>query len=321
MENEPAVLHWFRLFSIIYLSILSVATTLLNGFTLFVIFKDPLKCFRTPLTIFITGIIASDFIIGLVGEPILAVSRASDSVDTRVVISTSVDASFLIMLALAVAQLQAVRKPEVYQRWFTNCSARVIIVCIWIYALVFALIPVLIDVEVSIYALNIFLNVLVIAIFLIVISVITYKLFKKSLVLNDEQTAERGMQQNQAMIEKEFLKGTLILVVLLIIAVLPLLINAILRIAELLVDDHHSSLRIFGIIYMDFLFLKFLLDPLVFIFRVPKYRRAVRLVCGAKCGCVEDERGDNAPAVVYDQDDGTALFTEITLVEKMVNEV
>jgi len=74
-EQEPSNLHVFigtSIFSIVYLIVMMIPTTVVNGLTLFAIYKDPLKCFRNPLAIFVTGVIAADFLTGLIGEPIMA---------------------------------------------------------------------------------------------------------------------------------------------------------------------------------------------------------------------------------------------------------
>ena len=78
---------------------------------------------------------------------------------------------------------------------------------------------------------------------------------------------------------KEFFKGTCILALLQILLVWPV---AITLYAEtfLQADDVETEIRIEAarLISDDLLFTKFLLDPIILVWRVPKYRQAMKMV-------------------------------------------
>ena len=62
------------LLSAVYLSFLSILTTLANGVLLIVLYQDPFRAFRQPPTIFITGLALADFLTGIAVDPLFAYS-------------------------------------------------------------------------------------------------------------------------------------------------------------------------------------------------------------------------------------------------------
>jgi hypothetical protein len=292
-------------FSIVYLSFLALGTIAANGFTLYAIYKDPLKCFRTPLTIFITAIIVSDFLTGLIVEPVLAAWKAIDFRhigllrSIQVVSMITINTSFFIILALAVAQLMALAIPIVYDQWLTNRSAKIIVACIWTYSCLFSVLPEIFNMSLStFYKIDLILNITLVTIALIVVYLITYVVFKRSVTQlgeNIEHPQPANNQQPNEKVEKDFLKGTFILTMVLIITVWPFMITLYIWIFNPYVNmaavvDEYIAL----IICEDVLYLKFLWDPLIFILRVAKYRKAVVLVFSGviqRCGCVQGGAG------------------------------
>ena len=71
MDNntDPTFYLNTQLGSAICLMILSPVTIISNVLLLLTIFKDPLKCFRTPATYFIVALALVDFTTGLCFEP------------------------------------------------------------------------------------------------------------------------------------------------------------------------------------------------------------------------------------------------------------
>ena len=55
----------------LYLSA-SIVTVTFNGLLLYVMFKDPLKCFRRPFAVYVTGLAMTDFLFGAVLGPLSA---------------------------------------------------------------------------------------------------------------------------------------------------------------------------------------------------------------------------------------------------------
>ncbi|XP_031556990.1 cannabinoid receptor type 1B-like [Actinia tenebrosa] len=301
-------------FTVVFLSFLALGTTTANGFTLYTIYKDPLKCFRTPLTIFIAGILVSDFLTGLIVEPVLAILYSINYIHIhllrtiQVVAMITINTSFFIILALAIAQFMALKYPIVYERWFTNRSSILIIACVWAYSCTFSLLPEIFSMSMwAFYTVDLILNTTLVTIALVVIYVFTYIVFKRKnreLGENNEQPNQRpASQRAKEQIENDFLKGTFLLTVVLIVTVWPFMIalyiwifNPYLTMAKLV--EEYTAL----IICENLLYLKFLWDPLIFIMRVSKYRKAVVMEftgivqrCG--CGCIPGGAG----VVVYNR--------------------
>ena len=71
MDNntDPTFCLNTQLGSAICLMILSPVTIISNVLLLLTIYKDPLKCFRTPATYFIVALAVVDFTTGLCFEP------------------------------------------------------------------------------------------------------------------------------------------------------------------------------------------------------------------------------------------------------------
>ncbi|XP_020907749.1 beta-3 adrenergic receptor-like [Exaiptasia diaphana] len=141
------------IFSTVFLFVITAPTLVFNGMTLFAIHKDPLKCFRNPLAMFMTGVLVADFISGLIVYPFFGAVYAHD---LRVgindstykvyhvageVLTATVTISFLTLLGLAISQLIAVNSPMRYDRWVTVRGVKTGLICIWIYAAAFISVP------------------------------------------------------------------------------------------------------------------------------------------------------------------------------------
>ena len=57
------------------------------------------------------------------------------------------NASFLIMLGLGIIQYLLINSPRIYDKFVSPKSARIGVVFIWIYAIFFALLPEMFDVD------------------------------------------------------------------------------------------------------------------------------------------------------------------------------
>ncbi|XP_032232756.1 melanocortin receptor 5-like [Nematostella vectensis] len=319
-------------FSIVFLSFLAVGTVLVNGIALLAIYKDPLRCFRTPLTIFITGILISNMATGLFVEPYFAVvysmlhftnELADESYMTvvrsaQVISSVTINASFLTLLALAIAQLISLYKPQIYEKWITRTASVATVAAIWIYVVVFSLLPEIFTMNIGLFFLvDLALHNTLLTVALISIYIGTFIVFHKA-VQRSEIANEN--QNNRPKAEKEFIKGTFILTMLLILTVWPFSIALYIW----LLRPYSSVSKILQeqiALYLcdNILFLKFLWDPVVFIWRVPKYRQSVVLSFAGileKFGCVQQagqavsyrrqhdditNAGNNEPTVVIEE--------------------
>ncbi|KAL9953523.1 hypothetical protein ACROYT_G040948 [Oculina patagonica] len=119
-----------ELASAIILCILSPITVVSNALLLTAIYKDPLRCFRTPMTFFIAGLAVADFLIGLTVEPFFAAYYFADFANFKgkpsegyklvhriggIISTVAISVSFFIVLALSVCQYIAVTYPHQFK--------------------------------------------------------------------------------------------------------------------------------------------------------------------------------------------------------------
>ena len=119
----------------ISLVILSPITVISNLLLLLTIYKDPLKCFRTPASYLIIALACVDFTTGLVIEPLFVTYRLACYLKwslypgrlyvrllrTGSSISTvGLNLSFLLVLALIWSQFLAITQPQRYRSAITT---------------------------------------------------------------------------------------------------------------------------------------------------------------------------------------------------------
>ena len=124
----------------------SVITLTINGLLLFVIFKDPLKCFRRPFAVLITGLATTDFLVGAIGDTTSAknefycVKNKDGETYFDWIMDYFIDNSAtVIVLALSVDRLIAVAFPIYYRCSVKKIHSAVAVHAIWVYCLAFSL--------------------------------------------------------------------------------------------------------------------------------------------------------------------------------------
>ena len=154
LSNNHDVL-WNRflvvcLLSAIYLSFLSVLTTLSNGVLLVALYQDPFKVFRQPPTVFITGLALADFLTGVAVNPLFAyfyfeVYRDNISSEhynnilkaAGILSSVTMNVSFLTILFLSWTQFIAISFPHRHKQLVTGKRVVICVCGIWVYSLLF----------------------------------------------------------------------------------------------------------------------------------------------------------------------------------------
>ena len=138
-SNSPSLDEGFYLYTQlatgISLLILSPITVISNLLLLLTIYKDPLKCFRTPASYLIIALGCVDFTTGLVIEPLFVAYRLASylkwslypgrSYESLLRIGSSISTvglnlSFLLVLALIWTQFLAITHPQRYRSAITT---------------------------------------------------------------------------------------------------------------------------------------------------------------------------------------------------------
>jgi len=292
------------LISGIYLSVLAVVTIFGNGLLLLAIITDPFKSFRTPTTLFVVGLAVADFLTGAVVDPLTAFLNIATHLqlyrDPRVmkvfgncvkvnihVSFITMNASFLILLALTFCQYLAISFPHKHRVFVTRLSAMVTLVVITIYSVLFSLLPEFnvprrLKLEIDTH-----LNTNAVAIILILsylLLYLAYRVHLKRVSGLDQNDAARNRRREQ---EREFTAVNLLLVTFLLIFTLPSMIFWNLQLYKFydvrsLSYGQTKRLEMASTLIFDVLVMKFALDPCIYAWRLSKYRQAIKKIL--KCG-------------------------------------
>ena len=333
-----ATSHAIEGFIILFLGVLAVLTVLSNGMFLLTFYRDPLKCLRTPSAIFIAGLATANFLTGLIVEPSLVAWTVLSFVspDSRsfrhfmrfldAFSLVTITSSFLIMLALGIVQYLLIKHPRVYDKAVSSKSALIGVIFIFIYSIFFAALPEMTGISKDVYY---FVDLLVhntlLTVVLVVLYLVIYCQFRKLAQRHrnsdlEETTEGQGpsiepsepeKQRRQA--EKDFVYGTIIMTLFLIITVWPLCIT-------LFVSMFYGfTFGIFIAVVVSYFFLlwKFAVDPFVFAWRLRKYRKSLVLVMQRVCPCGKPSvpgaaykrQGSAVASPVSDHDEDTVDVT------------
>ena len=292
------------LISGIYLSVIAVITIFGNGLLLLAIITDPFRSFRTPTTLFVVGLTVADFLTGAVVDPLTAflniatylklyrdpsmIKVIDNCVKVNIHVSfITMNASFLILLALTLCQYLAISFPHKHRVFVTRLSAMVTLVAVAIYSVLFSLLPELkvprrLKLEIDTH-----LNTNAVAIILILSYLLLYLAYRghlKRVSGLDQNDAARNRRREQ---QREFTAVNLLLVTFLLIFTLPSMIFWNLRL-YMFYDIRSLSygqglrLELASTLIFDVLVMKFALDPCIYAWRLSKYRQAIKKIL--KCG-------------------------------------
>ena len=270
----------------IYLIFSAFITTVGNSLLLLLFLKSPDRWFCQSSTYFLAPVAFSNLITGLVAEPMQAacfmmlylqdpnlMACRTLSVVWPLIHLVSMNISLFSVWAFTVAQYLAVVSPL---KLASRITTRRVILCevlICIYVAVFQLsyhmgVPYEIFYQIDMYFNTIFM--LVVTIFLYVRLHRTFlRKMKRGLMLRTVKTSRQ--------VEKQFVVVNGFLIGLYIVCILPTACSwfATLYWPHL---DGKPEIHIAGFITDCILYIKFMLDPFVFAWRLPKYRQALKSI-------------------------------------------
>ncbi|XP_020907612.1 adenosine receptor A3 [Exaiptasia diaphana] len=297
MPKNFHILEGIWMFLFVYVFVVAIATVVVNSLTLYAIYKDPLKCFRNPLAVFVTGVLVADLVTGLIGEPVIVAGishawRTGETVGFRVLIvgfvvfAASTTVSFLTLLALAICQLLAIGWAQRYERCVSYRSAKIGIGVIWTITIILCLLTI---VTVWLVIGVMLFEVTLITIALVIIYIVSYHVFRK-----------RVNRQENLVVTKEFMKGTFLLVLVQLLTVWPYIACSIAAIFYYATPQSRYgwvNLEIVRAIANILFLTKFAADPIILVWRIPKYKKSLKIVyagCLKCCGCAKDEKEGRA---------------------------
>ena len=284
---------------------ISVITVAANVVLLFVLYKDPLKSFRTPLNNFLISLSLTDLVAGLTYEPVSAAcylmanykhpstQQCLDCVEKYLsaVTRTVWKMSPLLIFALTVLQFVVVSSPLKHARKVTKKITIFVTSFIWLYSTVFEIVvPTLPDGS-QVYSLVTLIDITIHNLFIpsitLVVYIALYREFKRGtarrLAVRSESLQQVNRERRRARSQQNLLKVNLLLVVVLLLCTLPY------------GGTQLAYLR-FGLSSPEFQFiplatfsLKLMLHTVVFAWRMPQYRTALKIVLNKKTTILSPE--------------------------------
>ena len=284
--------------------IISLINIVANGLLLVVFFFDPLKIFRNATTYFLIGIAFVDIFIALTQQPMYAtcfimmyirhpetVKTCNSLLNIGLTMSlTAMNASFLIVLAFTVTQYIVVISPLNHARKVTKTRVIICVLAIYVYVILFSVCPemgVPRDIQQKID--NTFHSIALIYL-TIIFYILLYIAFKKEIAasksLREDRKQEDGQNERQTDVERKFIIVNFLLIAILFLTSQP---SAMLWIIRLYSNEDADSPKVLivNLWFDNVLYLKFLLDPFVYAWRIPKYHQALGIVL--RCGKQESE--------------------------------
>ncbi|XP_078361367.1 uncharacterized protein LOC144645686 [Oculina patagonica] len=300
----------------ICLMILSPITITSNVLLLLTIFKDPLKCFRTPATYFIVALAFVDLATGLFVEPFFVMYRVAMYVKWSPTLGepyhsllqvgiwlsyVGLNSSFLLVLGLILTQFIAITYPHHYRSVVTT---RRVLACVGlslVYFTGFILLQFVVDPKETLFKVDLHLHSTLITILLILSSAMLLKSFhqfaKESRRLGGMRSVENrdtgghsGKPRTNRISQRQFTIVTLLLSGILIVCSLPHIITVHIRFYTKQ-KTLQERLDLFAAITIadEMMYFKVALDAFIYAWRLTKYRRSLKIVLTCRGNQVASE--------------------------------
>ena len=274
--------------SSIFIAIVSFITVVANGCLLFAFFVDPLKIFRSPTTYFLIGLTIADLLSALVQEPIYAAcfmllyfqSPSANKCPPfmafgKQFVSTTMTVSFIIVFAFTLTQYIVVSSPLKYARLVTKRKVLIGVATIYVYSSVLWCLP-LMDLSAHVEMFDLIVHNYVLVASTVVLYILLHRLMKKKMAagnsLQGQATSREDSRHTQ--VQRNFVRVNFMLLAVLTICAMPpaIMWTIVISIGKTL---NPSVNLLIGQLMSDNLFyLKSLLNPFIYAWRLMKYREA-----------------------------------------------
>lgn len=292
-----------HLASAVCLSVLSVTTVTSNVLLLIAIWKDPLNCFSAPTTSFIVGISLADLITALTTEPFFAtyyyvvytegMEAVSSVLKTLFTAGSNISTvaicySFLIVLALSWSQYIAIKCPHSFKRIVTKRNAIIFILLSLLYLLIFTSLQFTGIDHYTFLKINLAVNSSFLSVNLMVILFLLNAAFRhhvnrgRAFQLPEENSSpRRNRKTRRENLQQQFTAVAMYLAAILLLSALPHVITAQIflysvsnQLSPQTIKNFQIALEISDLL----LFVKVCLDTFVYAWRLPTYRRTIKML-------------------------------------------
>ena len=291
--------------SSIFIYVVSLITILANSLLLLIFCVDPLKMFRNSTTYFLIGLAIVDLLTALVQESIYAtcfiilfikhpsLQKCLPFMDFAFYFSAfSITVSLLIVFAFTVTQHIVVSSPLKYSRLVTKKRVFIIVVSIYLYTAIFCCLPLMGVPQKVKDGIDLFLHNYAVVLTTIVFYILLHYKMKRKMetgnTLQNESTSREESKHTQA--QRSFARLNVVLLTVLIVCFVPTMILMTIR---LFVEDYRPPILIANLMTDNLHYLKFMLDPFVYAWRMPKYRESLSKIICRKNGNAAKESSGN----------------------------
>lgn len=268
--------------------ILSVMIALSNAVLLFTIYKDPRRSFRTPPSFLIANLSAAEFLQGSVAVFLVAlrdVYRYQRAIMPHVkvfkaviytIVCSTLFVSSATIIAMSVTCYFAINKPILYKNTVTTRRIKVSIGLIWTTALLMSFLPATNIPEKTYTLIYLHTHATIPAILLTMTYVKVFQALARHTSEARQSFKESELETRHNLLRERNMVITIITVLTMFyITYIPQYITLHLLYLCKACDESLTFHKI-DVVLSRFLFISSAVDPFIYAWRVPKYRRALK---------------------------------------------
>ena len=274
--------------SSIFIIIVSPMTIVANSLLLVTFLVDPLKIFRNPTSYFLIGLAIVDLLTALIQEPIYATcfmlmyfqhpswTKCKSWMKFAAYFSAfPISISASIVFAFTLTQYIVVASPLRFGRMITKKKALLSVVAMYLYHTIFCCLPLMGVPQETKHAIDLFFHRYTVILVTIVVYIILHYTMKKKMTAGRSLQSEEG---RHVQVQRSFVRLNVVLLIIMIMSFLP---SVILMTIRFFLDDIFTArygIRVLVVNLMtdNLLYLKFLFDPIVYAWRMSKYRKSLK---------------------------------------------
>ena len=274
--------------SSIFIIIVSPMTIVANSLLLVTFLVDPLKIFRNPTSYFLIGLAIVDLLTALIQEPIYATcfmlmyfqhpswTKCKSWMKFAAYFSAfPISISASIVFAFTLTQYIVVASPLRYGRMITKKKALLSVVAIYLYHTLFCCLPLMGVPQETKHAIDLFFHRYTVVLVTIVVYIILHYTMKKKMTAGRSLQSEEG---RHVQVQRSFVRINVVLLIIMIMFFVP---SVLLMTIRFFLDDIFTArygIRVLVVNLMtdNLLYLKFLFDPIVYAWRMSKYRKSLK---------------------------------------------
>ena len=275
--------------SSIFIIIVSPMTIVANSLLLVTFLVDPLKIFRNPTSYFLIGLAIVDLLTALIQEPIYATcfmlmyfqhpswTKCKSWMKFTAYFSAfPISISASIVFAVTLTQYIVVASPLRYGRMITKKKALLSVVAIYLYHALFCCLPLMGVPQETKHAIDLFFHRYTVVLVTIVVYIILHYTMKKKMTAGRSLQSEEG---RHVQVQRSFVRLNVVLLIIMIMFFVP---SVILMTIRFFLDDIFTArygIRVLVVNLMtdNLLYLKLLFDPIVYAWRMSKYRKSLKI--------------------------------------------